>query len=1082
MAIQDTDNMQQKSGLTVYRASAGSGKTYTLTMEYLKKVLREDYNVNKFREILAVTFTNKATEEMKSRIVNTLNNIVANPDFDTDALCDELNIDKNILRNRAAKVQKAILHNYSGFSISTIDRFFQAFVREAGLHPGFRIELDHDRLMDEAVDRMIRNLQPQSPLYEYLLAVIDEQMERGRHWDVSTIIKKKGSEVFKERFGAFDSDFHTKIRDNEFMNRFDGEMDAIIDSFDSQMAAFGRQATEIIDSNGLEKDSFAYGKSGAINYFYKIMTGKYDAGNYEPGKRVQEMLDTDDPLKWYSKKFINSKNINLEHVAGALSELLRRSVDLYKEKFAFRCTAHCVKDALKSLRFLAAIETGLLDVAQTENLMTIGKTTGLLGKLVSENDAPFIYERIGSRYSIFMIDEFQDTSAAQWRNFRPLLANSLAENQPSLVVGDVKQSIYRWRNGDWRILASQIFADFSQFAVYEKNLDTNWRSCRSIVEFNNAIFSQLPPYVENHFDGGESGVAISAAYAGGSQRVAPKNANRAGYVELSLISCRERAEERKTALERLPKLVADLQDRGYSASEIAIVVRTGADGMAVAEKMLEHKRSSGDSEHCFDVISSDSLHIVASPSVRFIIAVMRATLNIGDEINNAVINRFCRLRSADFNWNRAKYLDSETEKFIRGLVSFSILEIIEQTIRFFELGNSPAEIPYIQELHNTVLNFANGEISDVSAFLDYWNEHGNDLKLSGGQIPDAISIVTVHSSKGLEYPVVIIPFCNWKLQPHTGETVWTEPVDEPFNQLAHLPVPYGDAMKNSLFAGDYNLETMQTIIDSLNILYVAFTRAEEELHVMIPFTESASSASKPDSASKFGSIAKVISGFLTDNPDFMDGKMKSETLDSGDRVYTAGEKIRQRNVGSKTFDGLILSQYHSSPFNKKLKLKYHSENYFPDAQTPIQSRNYGNLMHRIFSMIASVDDLPAAIAAIEAEGLIDKSMLPELELRVKKALDSAGNWFAPDNGYQIVTERFIILPSELSLGVSRKPDRIMCSASETIVIDYKFGTHKRKAYVEQIQSYIRILEAMKYPNIKGYLWYVDLCEQESVFL
>ena len=1063
-------------GLTIYRASAGSGKTYTLTMEYLQKVLKEEYNVNKFREILAVTFTNKATEEMKSRIVDTLNNIVSSPDFDVEMLCRELNIDKNTLQARAKKVQKAILHNYSSFSISTIDKFFQkiihAFVREAGLHPGFRLELDHDRLLDEAVDRMLRSLQPHSPLYEHLSTLIDEQMERGRNWDISPLIKQKGGEVFNEKFGAFEVDFHTKIRDNEFITRFAAEMEAIINSFDTQMAACGKKAVELIAANGLTKSNFYYGKGGAVNYFYKIANSKYDAGNYIPMSRVRDMLEIENPLEWFDRK--KKPHDSLIPLAEELSGLLKKAVELHDSEFTRYCTAHCIKDGLKALRFLAAIETGVLDVAETENLMPIGKTTGLLGKLVSESEAPFIYERIGGRYSIFMIDEFQDTSAAQWQNFRPLLHNSLAENQPSLVVGDVKQSIYRWRNGDWRILANQIFTDFARFNIAEKHLDANWRSCPNVVHFNNALFDRLPQYLakksaEQNRDTCDYSI-ISAAYANASQRVAPKNANRSGYVSLSVISRHERVEARQHVLDQLPKLMIDLQERGFRASDIAIVVRTAADGMAVGEKMLEYKRQSGDTNHCFDIVSQDSLFIDSSPSVRFLVALLRAAINPNDEINNAFINRFRHANDAGFLWNTAKNLDAATAKFITGLVSLSLPEIFEQAVNFFELGNNPVDIPYIQELHNQVLNFANSEISDISAFLNHWDETGSKIKLSAGQAPDAINIVTIHKSKGLEYPVVVVPFCSWDLRPRS-DTVWVTPTEAPFNQLEHMPVSCGEKMRLSLFSDDYYNEQLQTLIDNLNLLYVAFTRAEEELHVMLPHAQTASKNAELSNA------ATLIARFMTDNMDFMEDKLRVEKLDTGDTIYMVGEKTENRNIAPKVFDGLILSQYAASPLAKKLKMKYESENYFPDPQSSIQSRNYGKLMHLVFSMISSVNDLPAALAAIEADGLIDQSRLAELEERIKKALAFAGDWFAPDSGYSVIAERFLILPAALSLGVSRKPDRIMCSDNETIVIDYKFGSHKRPAYVEQVQNYIRILEEMHYPNVKGYLWYVDLFEK-----
>ena len=1069
--LDTADKGERFAGLTVYNASAGSGKTYTLTLEYLRLALSDTNNARRFREILAVTFTNKATDEMKTRIVETLYRL-ANDDAPSFAekLSRRLDIDSLTLRERAARVLRALLHNYSDFSISTIDKFFQrilhAFVREAGLKPGFRLELDKERLMSQAVDRMLTNIADKPALYRQMSDLIDERMERGNAWDVGKMLKQRGEEVLKESFGRFDPEFHAKIRDADFMNRYAAEIQAIVVAFESAMDAVGAGATALIESAGLEFSDFKYGGAGTSNYFRKIR--RRDCDEYEPSSRISAILESGDGEAWCTKKLETRKREALLGIAGELTFLLDKAVTLYNERFAEYLAALCAKNSMKSLWFLAEIENAVGEIAGNENIMPIGETTRMLETLIGSADAPFVYERVGTRYSTFMIDEFQDTSEAQWNNFKPLLRNSLAENKFSLVVGDVKQSIYRWRNGDWRILARRIFDDFADLRLSVENLDVNWRSLPEIVRFNNALFSALPAYVEGN-SGVDDSSLLDTAYSLASQT--PASTDGGGYVEITATRDNDETKARDEFLAVLPALIADIQDRGYRASDIAVLVRKSADGQAASERLMQYKRTSGDTTHCFEILSQDSLFIETSDTVRFVVALFKVLTEPDDAINNALINRFLNKRYPDPR-NVAR-TDARVSATLAEAARLSMPEAFELFVSTFRLGDNVLEIPYLQELHDHVVAFADRELPDVSVFLEHWDNKGASLRLSAGRMPDAVNILTIHKSKGLEYPVVIVPFCDWRMRPG-NDVVWIRPAVAPFNALSHLPVTYNGRMAKSLFVGDYKFETLQSLIDNLNLMYVAFTRASSELHVMLPLP--ATPKSKSTAPDIIRTAATALNGFFESSAsDFCDGRLRIYCPDERTTKYSLGTKGVAGKGDGEEVRGMTVTKYVStSSSTRKLRLRYESDGYFAPDVNRMKPLNYGTLMHRIFSMINSADDLQEALERFEKEGLISAADLDELRNRMVTALQFAGEWFVNDGTYSVVTERFVILPSSMNMGVSRKPDRVMSSATETIVIDFKFGSTKNNAHKRQVKTYVELLRTMNYPNVKGYVWYVDL--------
>jgi ATP-dependent exoDNAse (exonuclease V) beta subunit len=315
------------------------------------------------------------------------------------------------------------------------------------------------------------------------------------------------------------------------------------------------------------------------------------------------------------------------------------------------------------------------------------------------------------------------------------------------------------------------------------------------------------------------------------------------------------------------------------------------------------------------------------------------------------------------------------------------------------------------------------------------------------------------------------------MKPSHNDTIWAAPTDEPFNQLPYALLNYGNAMQNSYFDKEYYYETIQSLVDNLNLMYVAFTRAKEELHIMLPLPQ----LSKNTKASDIRKTSSVLSTFLQNNPTFMPDKLKIKQLSGEDLCYVLGEQLsNRRRKEDEHFSGIFISNYNSSAFDKKLRLRYESNDYFPEQSTPLQSKNYGILMHKTFSLIRSANDVPAAIECIEKDGLIGREHVSELKTRVEKALRFAEKWFTDDNEYEIISEKSLLLPTTMDKGLSRRPDRIMLSKNETVIVDYKFGVTKKDSHKTQMKNYMQLLETMKYPDVKGYVWYVDMDSIEEV--
>jgi ATP-dependent exoDNAse (exonuclease V) beta subunit len=872
-----------------------------------------------------------------------------------------------------------------------------------------------------------------------------------------------GGEVFKESFRSFGSGFLEKIGRTEFLQSYETALQEIVERFVKTMREAGTKALQVLADNAIAVTDFKYKASSFANYFRKIV--QEPVKDYAPGARVSDALGNEE--KWMTGDAGKDAVIR-ETVFPLVNPLLQQAVACYEEQFTDYVTAREILKNFYSMALLADVANKVTAIASEENLLLISDTLYLLRQLIGDNDTPFVYEKTGVYYRSFLLDEFQDTSNMQWESLRPLLLNGLSEGGNVLAVGDVKQSIYRWRNGDWRILAQGIHNDFAAFGSQRVALDTNWRSREIVVNTNNEIFSQLPALLQQQLNDsmaeakippGEQLSAlrtiITEAYSETQQKVSPVKSGSGGYVCIETVPApagEKNAQPpsgeaplptaREAVLQRLPLLIAELQDRGYRPSDIAVLVRYGREGQEVADTLLQYKQTSGDTAHCFDVLSQDSLFLAHAPVVQFALAVLRCAVS-SDSISKAVANRYLQRFVPDVKMTAA---------WLEKLLYLPATEAMEKIITHFRLHEDPSNWAFLQELQDVALDYANRERNDIFSFLEHWKEAGGSYTLSIADNCNAVRILTIHKSKGLQFPVAIIPFCAWSIEPKTNSLIWVQAGKEPFSGPGYLPLNYTNALAETFFSAGYWMERAQAAIDNLNLLYVAFTRAESELYAFVP-----QSAQKRNNT--FAQILPTL--WQQEN-------------------YTAGAPVAHQPTGGEAPATIGLEKYISMPYVKALRVKYAEERSSDIASSSV--RDYGILMHRAFSYIATPDDVDRAVEKLVEDGfLAGDTARTTLQTLLNSALKQPGvaEWF--DGSWQLFTEMDLLLPSgTLAKPVQLRPDRVMFRNNEVVVIDYKFGKNQLPQHVQQVKEYISCIKKMGYGQVSGYCWYISLGQIKSI--
>ena len=605
--------------LTVYRASAGAGKTHKLTGEYLTLLFT---GPGAFRRILAVTFTNKATDEMKTRIVDELYNLASGRKSDyVELLKSAYSLTEIQVRKQAAQILIDILHDYSAFNISTIDRFFQqtmrAFTREIGLQGGYGIEMDQELVLTTAIDNLLSDLEkPESKdLLGWLLRFAEDKIESGGEWNLRKDIMALSREVFKESYKAFSEAVGRDIEDKKALEDYKNELYGIIRSVEATAKELGERGLAILNKYGLKVTDFKGGSRSPLTLLDRLVQGEMK----EPSATFIGLADNLDGC------FTKTVSLGTRQIIGCafedgLNDCIKGIISLFGNLTAYN-TAREIVRYYYTLGILTDVSRQIAAYREEKNVMLIADTTELLSKVIEGSDAPFIYEKTGTHVDHYMIDEFQDTSGMQWNNFRPLIEESLAHSRDNLIVGDVKQSIYRFRNSDWKLLDEQVQADFSPEVVHEETLKDNWRSCRNIVEFNNALFTTLPGVLQAVYNEALSVSSLSeeqraafftkimSAYDKSFQQVPPPFMQKDGHVRIEFLSGDNEKDWKEEALGRLPGVLEKLQDNGYALKDIAILVRTNQEGAQVADTLLAYKEEHPSNRYNYDIISVSYTHL-----------------------------------------------------------------------------------------------------------------------------------------------------------------------------------------------------------------------------------------------------------------------------------------------------------------------------------------------------------------------------------------------------------------------------------------------------------------------------------------
>lgn len=1041
----------------ILNASAGSGKTYQLAYKYVRDVVEQP---SLYRHILAVTFTNKATEEMKSRILAEIHRLASGaPSSYTGPLCRELSLDERTVRTRAAEVRTHILHDYSHFTVLTIDTFFQrilrAFIKELGIDLNYNVEIETSSILTKSADTLIERITSDKELERWLTAFVEERIEEGRSWDVREGILSLGNELFKER----NKQALAMARSKEDLGRIVGGAAARARASKEKFCGTADRAAQIIRSAGLTPADFS-GKSRSFAHYF-LRSAQGETG--EPTATVRRMASS--TTGWCAK------GSAAEVLVGQLQPLLKEMCDQYDAGISLWNTADLLRENYRSFALLSDLYARVQELCESENTMLLSETKYLLSAFIEHNDAPFIYEKVGNRFERFMIDEFQDTSLREWENFLPLLRNAMSQSEAAsvLLVGDVKQSIYRWRGGDWRILRDGARRALGHDDTEIVDLQSNFRSLPAVVDFNNRMIGSVVRLantaLNNRLAAAEASGAIphelseelrntlANAYAGHEQ-TPRKESHTCGHVGIA-------------TYEGEPPLIDTIKsilDKGFKPKQILILVRGATDGAKAAATLLGFKRTNQDPRYRFDVMTQEALNVGYAPITSFVTATLYLSVDPGDSIRRAIYNRYLGREPFDAP------LTEEEVLFLRSVRLLSPEEAFEKIVMHHALQHRSGEVAYLQALHELIISFSAGRIADIPLFLNWWEEQGSKRSLVVEQSETTIEITTIHKAKGLEKPVVVIPYCNWSLAPKTGghvsNIVWAEPQGD-LSTVGCVPVRYKKEMGVSMFSADYYREEVYSYVDNINLLYVALTRAVESLHIFIPRRQP-----------HIGEL--ILQSLAPEGERVALGEMTGRYSRSGEEErfeFGTFDAPSTPDAGDNATEHLLLTTYPTSEAGLRLRLP--SQRYFEqERQAELSPRNFGILMHRLFEDAITLDDIGRALEQMRLDSLLSPDESDTLREMVDKALSDpvTRSWF--DTEWETVrNENEIVVPGDERI---RRPDRVMIRGERAVVVDYKFGEKDAERYRRQIADYMTLLRKMGYSRVEGWLWYVKLGRTERI--
>ena len=1072
--------------LTVYKASAGSGKTFTLATEYIRLIVE---NPMSYRNILAVTFTNKATEEMKMRILSQLYGIwKALPESDSylKVIREKTGYEPERIRERAGQGLANLLHNYNYFRVETIDTFFQSVLRnmarELDLTTNLRIGLNDVQVEELAVDQLIADLNTTDVILQWIMKYVMENISDDKSWNVISQIKRFGRTIFKDEYKKVSQELKRKMEEKGFFEQYTSQLREIKKTAEEHMIQIGESFFETLEGEGLSIDDLANKNRGIAGFFLKLQRGVFDPSIENAS--VANCLDT--PEKWCAKTHPQREFI-ISLANSTLGDILRYAVQQRPQQWKLYKSADLTLRHLNQLRLLGSIETKVRELNENNNRFLLSDTQQLLHALIEGSDSPFIFEKIGTQLEHVMIDEFQDTSTVQWQNFRVLLDEAMShEGGSNLIVGDVKQSIYRWRSGDWRLL-NDIEQQFNQQQIDTLPLKTNYRSEKNVITFNNHFFSQAAEleYQAQKELNSEEAEQLKKAYADVVQKI-PEGREDAGEVRVTLLPAEDYQEQ---TLQHMADTISELSSRDVSQKDIAILVRVNNQIPVIAQYFQEQMPE-------VTIVSDEAFRLDVSVAVKLLVSALRLLTHPDDQLTKATIVKLYHIdvlkeQTEDnellLSTNDLDQLLPQTFLAQREvLLTMPLYDLAERLHAIFGLEALNEQSAYVFAFYDQLASYVSENTADIDSFLAAWDESICSKTIQSEET-NGVRILSIHKSKGLEFNYVICPFCDWQLEKQSGNILWCQPDEQPFSDLPIAPIDYSQKqMIGTIYERDYLQEHLQNTVDNLNLLYVAFTRACKGLYVL---------GKRGAKASRSGLIEQCLPLVAKEMPEAILSGLEDEkgTLQfslTGDprasRNSSKSSKSRMREANPFLQPSAPVSvDFHYMESQVNFRQSNRSQAFIgADEQDEIERLNYiqtGSVLHQIFSTIRTTDDIEDALKNLQFEGVLyDEHITPERimsMLRQRLQDPRVSEWFSP---HWTLFNECTILTLEDGKMKERRPDRVMTDGNKWVVVDFKFGSQKPE-YLDQVREYMQLIRTMQpEAKVSGYLWLVYSNKIEEV--
>ncbi len=1032
------------NNFVVYRSSAGSGKTFTLVKEYLRLSLSDPKKLNSnYKRILAVTFTNKAAAEMKQRILDALDQIANQTEmpFTGNLLCSELNITTVELKQRAGIVLSQILHHYSDFSIGTIDSFthkiVKTFAHDLKLPVNFNLEMDVEGFYDKVISTLFNQVGEDEYVSKLLKEFVLTKAEENASWnperaikEFSRLLQKENSDTYLQQLKNFSTADLEEARKQLF---------AYITHYNSFLKSEGQKAIDLISNKGLSDSDFTYKSSGPQNFFKKCIDQSVELENTEKGRTV----DAIEKNQWAAK---DGKKAIVESITPQLNVIARELMDFIKENYSYYSLCKLLSTQIYPLLLLKKIEEISNDKKQEERLVFISEFNKNIFELINNEPTPFIYERLGEKYQHYLLDEFQDTSTLQWHNILPLVDNSLSNGWFNLIVGDGKQSIYRWRNANVKqfITLPEIENVTENFLVDERSdnlkrnfkeelLNTNYRSLSTVINFNNLLFDKLSADLLND--------EHKKIYLNQTQNIKHSATGlvtiHTGKVE------KEQLEDFNFTL--IKEQIKNAIDSKFEYRDICIIVRKNTHGNIIADFLMENK---------IPIVSSDSLLLKNNLEINTVISYLNYLSNNDDKVSaTAVINYLLQTKKIS-----NKEFTSGAQDLAKNVSLFEVLKgfgilLSNQDLSLNNLFDHCLIIinalqlningyAYLRFFLDEVNEYLITKNSNIASFCEWWITRSQKASLIIPANTNAVKIMTIHASKGLEFPVVIVPFCNSNY--YRANDNWLS-INNDKVKLPVAAVNFTAKLKHAGFEKEFVAEEQEQILENLNLLYVAFTRASERLHIISAY-----------SANSKTLISNWLENYLS--------KHYKETEPN---LYVIGEANTKQLMHSKEnsdYFNLLPLQFNASANVIQIKAAH-----LINSEETEGAKEMGIIIHWILSKIKTTNQLDEAIETALLEGYINSLQIANIKEKLKNLLNHPDlkNYYSGNKNYKIETEIATFS------GEILRPDRIVLEENTATIIDYKTGKENNKKYFKQLTKYHEALINMGYSHVKSLLVYID---------